>query len=319
MTQHLLKWEARALYLDIAAGRQTAPGDSTALDELIGMQLVAADPLRPGHYRVLSAHDVAIRLQRHFTALGTQHLSQAAAVPGQMHDLVTAYEAAHPGRGAGALEYVSSKIEMQSRMAPIIASCTVELLTAQPGGPRPPAMLTMSYQRDLGVLGRGARMRTIYDADVRHDAGTARWAATMVEEGAEIRTLPGGTDFARTVIVDGRIAVVATPDPERAVIVRDEALVRYIRLSWLRDWEGALPWDGTAPIEVTAAQRAILRQLAQDVTLEAIAGAAGVSRRAISMRLEPLREAVGVQSMGALLYWWAKNESHYPAEGDPGE
>ncbi|MFB7672975.1 hypothetical protein ACFC26_16355 [Kitasatospora purpeofusca] len=307
----LLKWESRRLYTDIASGRITAPGPSRELDELLALHLVTPDPGRPGHYQVLSAADASLRIQQHFLQLGTQHLAQAAAIPHLFDPLITAYRAAHP-TASGALEYVATKIEMRDRLAPIIASCTDELLTAQPGGARPPAMLAMSYQRDLAVLERGARMRTIYQADARHDAQTARWAGTMATEGAEIRTLATGVEFPRTVIVDRRVAVIATPDPERALIVQDGALVEYIRLSWERDWAVALPWDGTPLPVVTARQQAILLQLSQDVTMESIASAQGVSRRAIDMVLGPVREAVGVRSTHALLYWWARHASHYP-------
>ncbi|MFJ6617567.1 hypothetical protein ACIQOW_08330 [Kitasatospora sp. NPDC091335] len=306
----LLEWESRALYQDIAAGRTTAPGPSPALDQLLDLQLVSPDAGRPGHYVALSPADVALRLQQHFLQLGTQHLAQAAAMPRLFDPMITAYRAANPGND-GALEYVASKVEMQERLGPIIESCREELLTAQPGGARPPNMLAMSYQRDIAVIERGATLRSIYQASARRDGPTASWAATMTGYGAQVRTLGGDIEFGRTVIVDQRVAVIATPDPERALLIRDEALVRHIRLSWLRDWGMALDWDGRPLPEVTSMQRDILSQLAQDVTLESIAASHGVSRRWISMRLEPLKDATGATSLHGLLYWWARHASHY--------
>ncbi|MFF1788296.1 hypothetical protein ACFVX9_17785 [Kitasatospora sp. NPDC058243] len=299
------------LYQDIAAGRNTAPGPSAELDELLGLQLITPDAGRPGHYQTLSPADVALKLQQHFLRLGTQHLAQAAAMPSLFEPLILSYRATHPGSD-GAIEYVATKQEMQERLGPIIENCREELLTAQPSGARPPAMLAMSYQRDLGVIERGAKMRTIHRSSARWHGPTASWTATMTSYGAEVRTLASEVGFPRTVVVDRRIAVIESPDPERALLIRDEALVAYIRRSWLRDWDSALPWDGAPLPDVTAMQHDILSQLAQDVTLEAIATGRGVSRRWISMQLEPLKESVGAKSLHSLLYWWARHESHYP-------
>ncbi|MEV7599843.1 hypothetical protein AB0O91_20915 [Kitasatospora sp. NPDC089797] len=307
----LLKWESRILYQDIAAGRATAPGPSPALDELLSLGLVAPDTGRPGHYQVLSAADAALRMQEHFLRLGAQHLAQAAALPRLFDPLISSYRATHPGSD-GAVEYVATKREMQERLGPIIENCRKELLTAQPSGARPPAMLAMSYQRDLGVIERGAKMRTIHRASARQHGPTASWAATMTSYGAKVRTLASEVGWPRTVVVDRRVAVIETPDPERALLIRDEALVAYVRRAWLRDWDSALPWDGTPLPEVTAMQHGILTQLARDVTLEAIASGRGVSRRWISMQLEPLKAALGATSLHSLLYWWARHESHYP-------
>ncbi|PBC71605.1 hypothetical protein BX265_6216 [Streptomyces sp. TLI_235] len=311
----VLNPEARALYLEIALGRVRTPGDSPELRELLHRGLIAPNPEAPGDFRALDAAAAALQTQEELLQEGIRQLATAAAVRSQWQPLADAYQAAHPtpsGDGAG-LEVVTGKTEMQARMVPITASCAVELLTAQPGGPRPPGMLAMSYQRDLAVLDRGAKIRTIYQAGARRDPQTVRWVQTMTEQGAQVRTVTH--PFPRTIIVDSRVAVIATEDPERAVIVRDPDLVRYVRLAWLRDWEHARPWDGGPEAAMTVSQAAILRRLAEGDDLEAIARAEGVSRRMISKRLESLREAVGARSTTALVYWWAQHERHVTPVG----
>jgi hypothetical protein len=295
---------------------------SPAHAELLSLGLIAPDPSRPGHYTILDPGPVGIRLQQHFQALGSQHLAQAAAVPTALDALSSAYQLAHPRTGDGR-EYLVGLKAISDRMAPLLASCTEELLTAQPYGPRPAAQLSMSYQRDLAVLDRGAQMRTIYHHTVRSHPPTATWATVMTEHGAQIRTITSKA-FPRTVIIDRRVAVLAVltewtgpgPEPERALFITDEALVRALRAIFGLLWEGALAWDGTPLVEVTAIQRAGILGLMAGDTLETIARRLDVNRRTVYVHLEKLQRAVGAESIPGLTYWWAKHEHHYPADDE---
>ncbi len=311
-TRPFLTPEARALYLRILSGRDTAPADSPALDQLLGVRLIAPDPHRPHHYQ---AQDVQAAVQRWQSSLQTmagQLLAEATSIPAQLRELTTAYELVHPSRAAAGVDYVTGYEAINERLGPLLASCTQELLTAQPTGPRPAHMLALSYQRDLAVLRRGAKMRTIYLPTVRTDGPTSRWAETMTEEGARIRT---SSDFTRVIIIDSRVVVTAVltpwegpaPAPDRAMFVTDEGLVRHFVAVFERDWGHALPWDGTrgqAEVEVTQIQRDILQRLAAGDEQDAAAEALGVTRRTVSTHLGRLRKATGAQSLPQLLYWW---------------
>ncbi|OKI22182.1 LuxR C-terminal-related transcriptional regulator [Streptomyces sp. CB03911] len=305
--------EARALYLQILSGRDTAPADSPALDQLLGVRLVALDPHRPGRYQ---AQDVQAAVQQWQSSLQTmagQLLAEATSIPVQLRELTTAYELAHPSREAAGVDYVTGYEAINERLGPLLAGCTQELLTAQPTGPRPAHMLALSYQRDLAVLRRGATMRTIYLPTVRTDGPTSRWAETMTEEGAQIRT---STDFTRVIVIDSRVVVTSVlapwegpePAPDRAMFIVDDGLVRHFKATFERDWRRAAPWDGTrgdvAGAEMTQIQRDILRRLAAGDEQDAAAQALGVTRRTVSAHLARLREATGTRSLPQLLYWW---------------
>lgn len=314
--QNLLSCEAKTIYRGILEGNATAPTPTNALDEVLSLRLAAPDTNRPGHYVALSPSAAALHWQAHFQAMGSRYLSQAAAVPNEFSDLIGAYQLAQP-QTTNAIEYLTGLDVVQDRLTPLLAACEKELLTAQPNGARPAAQLALSYQRDLAVLQRGVTMRTIYHCSVREHAPTARWAETVGVHGAQVRTVPAR--FPRTVIIDRKVAVTAVltewsgpaPAPERALLIHDEALVRCLASMLDILWACATPWDGKLLIDVTLTQGAILRRLVAGESLEVIGRALGYSRRTVSTHLEPLRSAIGVESIPQLTYWWAKNEAHY--------
>ncbi|MFE6500799.1 hypothetical protein [Kitasatospora sp. NPDC057738] len=314
--QNLLSWEAKELYRALLGG-QASPQPGNPLDELLTMRLAAPDPNRPGHYIALNAATSALHWQTHLQNLAGRYLSQAASVTQEMSDLVGAYQLAQPDTG-GAIEYLAGLDVIQDRLTPLLAGCKKELFTAQPNGPRPAAQIALSYQRDLDVLARGVKMRTIYHYSARSDEPTARWAETVTLHRAEVRTVT--QRFPRTVIIDRRVAVTAVltpwegqgaPPDERALLISDEAVVQWLATMMDLLWGSAMPWRGGAFVEITPMQKAILGGLVRGEGLEVIGRALGVSRRTISTHLDPLREAVGVESLPQLTYWYGRHEAHY--------
>ncbi|MFG3228092.1 LuxR C-terminal-related transcriptional regulator [Kitasatospora sp. NPDC048194] len=316
-SQNLLSCEAKRLYRKLLEGSGTAPQPGNPLDELLAMRLAAPDPNRPGYYTALNAASAALHWQTHLQNLGSRYLSQAASVANEMSDLVGAYQMAQPST-SGSIEYLAGLDVIQDRLTPLLAACETELFTAQPNGPRPAAQLALSYQRDLEVLGRGVKMRTIYHYSARGDGPTARWAETVTVHGAQVRTVVDR--FPRTVIIDRKTAVTAVltpwegqgpPPDERALFIYDAAVVKCLATMMDLLWGGAMPWDGRPFVEITPTQKAILEGLVRGEGLEVIGRSLGVSRRTISTHLDPLREAVGVDSLPQLTYWYGRHEAHY--------
>ncbi|MFD5916153.1 hypothetical protein ACFVYP_07165 [Kitasatospora sp. NPDC058201] len=240
-------------------------------------------------------------------------LAEAQAMPHHLADLASAYRAATAGQTVGGVEILTGLRAINERLEGLVNSCTQELITAQPTGPRPAELLAISYQRDLGVLKRGAHMRTIYLPSVRSDAPTGRWALTMTEQGAEIRT---GATFGRMIIVDRRAAVVPILDPwsleasapDQAAVITSELAVGLAVASFERDWLHAEPWDGTPEAELKQIHVDILRCLARGLEQDEVAQELGMSKRTVQGRLADLRAATGCRTQSQLLYWWAKRE-----------
>ncbi len=305
---------AKDLYLRVLSGEQSDPQPSPELEQLLGVRLIAPHPHKPGHYEALDVQAAVQDWQSSLQAMASQLILEAQSVPTQLRDLAIAYRLVHPNRPGTGVEYVTGYDAINDLLTPLLDSCEVELLTAQPTGPRPADMLALSYQRDLAVFKRGASMRTIYLPSVRPDGPTCRWAQTMTEQGAQVRT---SADFNRAIIIDRKTAVtsVLTPwegrgkAPDRAMFVTDEGLVALLVAIFERDWTRAEPWDGTREdvLRLTALQRRILAGLAEGREYEDIGESLQLSKRTIASRVAELRELTGSSNVVQLAYWWAKH------------
>ena len=64
-------------------------------------------------------------------------------------------------------------------IAAAVNDTRVEMLTAQPHGRRPGYILAVAEDRDVKLLSRGARMRTLYQHSARHSPATREYVADM--------------------------------------------------------------------------------------------------------------------------------------------
>ncbi|MEV7358228.1 hypothetical protein [Kitasatospora sp. NPDC091276] len=302
------------LYLKILSGAESSPPPSPARDQLISVGLIAPEPGRPDRIQALDVDAAVRQWQSSLVHMAAGMLSEAQSFPTQLAGMASAYRAAHPGRSmTPGVEIVTGYRAINERLEAIVTRCTRELLTAQPTGPRPADLLAVSYQRDLGVLKRGATMRTIYLPSVRSDGPTARWALTMSERGAQIRT---GRTFGRAIVVDRRVAVVPVLEPwsstevasDRAAVVTDGVLVALVCGSFERDWAHSEPWGGTQESELLPIHVGILSCLARGLEQDQAATQLEVSRRTVTNRLGELKAMAGATTVPQLLYWWAKRE-----------
>ncbi|WP_156179085.1 LuxR C-terminal-related transcriptional regulator [Saccharothrix sp. ST-888] len=243
-------------------------------------------------------------------------MAQVTELPEHLRPLAAVYQGAAANLVRGAVEYVSGIEKINARLSEIIAGATEELLTAQPGGPRPADMLALALPRDRAALQRSVTMRTLYRTSVRSDGPTAQWAAQITGEGAEVRTLDEA--FMRAIIVDRRIAVVTdltehTPgtDPVRALILHDPGVVHYTAAMFERDWTRASAWRGhEAPAEadLTELQTSVLRLLVSGRGQSSIATDLEVSSRTVHAQIAELKRISGANSLAQLGYWWARRE-----------
>jgi DNA-binding CsgD family transcriptional regulator len=303
-----LSSSARQLYIAVLYGVPVplSPGD--ALQELLDFGLVVPYPHGPAD-RYIALNPLTAATQRRdaaFTQIAAA-MTQAAGLPESVQDLSIAYQGVEPASSPrrGAVEYVSGVEHINARISELVAACTTELLTAQPGGARPAETLSMALPRDLDAVHRGIAMRTLYRTSVRSDEPTTAWAAEMTKAGAHVRTLD--QQFMRALVFDRRKAVIADctpwtgqgPEPRRALIVHDEGLVQYIAEAYERDWSRASIWRGTevaAGVQLTEQQRSIMRSLATGHSQAAVGAALGISERSVSAQLAEMRHMLGYAS-----------------------
>ncbi|MFJ3176457.1 LuxR C-terminal-related transcriptional regulator [Streptomyces roseus] len=206
------------------------------------------------------------------------------------------------------------------RMA--VDACEGELLTAQPGGGRAPHLLQEALERDLRLLERGVRQRTIYQHTVRSHQPTMSYIEQIGDAGAEVRTLT--EVFDRMIICDRKVAFipVTVPRASSALQIRDPGLVRFLAQFFDNAWDRSTPIvDGGSPLRsptVTSdIQRAILRAVVGGETDDAIARRLGMSRRSVAEHVRRVSVQLGSNSRAQLGYLLATSALlEDPEEGD---
>ncbi|QIY58993.1 helix-turn-helix domain-containing protein [Streptomyces sp. RPA4-5] len=176
---------------------------------------------------------------------------------------------------------------ISSALEAAVAGCRTELLTAQPGGGRAPHLLAEARERDMRLLSRGVRQRTIYQHTVRSHQATMWYIEEVTEAGAQVRTLT--EVFERMIICDREVAFIPVSE-ERSVAalrVTHPGLVRFLAQFFENAWDRALPVaPRTSPVrppEITSdIQRTILRAIVSGETDDSIARRLGMSRRSVA-------------------------------------
>jgi hypothetical protein len=167
-------------------------------------------------------------------------------------------------------------------LAGLVSECEEEMLTAQPQTGRDSRRLAMAALRDIVLLERGAKMRTLYQHSARRSSVTHKYVAAVGARGAEVRTLD--EFFNRMIVVDRRVAVIPNQeDLSVAVAIREPSVVAYLVDVFERSWERARPFtnrDTSLMKDIAAEQRAMtMRMLIEGHSDPVSAKRLGVSPR----------------------------------------
>ncbi|MFJ4090591.1 LuxR C-terminal-related transcriptional regulator [Kitasatospora sp. NPDC089913] len=244
--------------------------------------------------QLLSDRDAALRAEEEALRAQRRRIQQerdglAALVPVYLQ----ARQHAYP---QGTIDHLPDKFAVRALLCDVVDSCRSEVLVSKHGGSFPPAALREALPRDLAVLGRGVRMRSLYQHATRFDQPTRLHAEQLIGAGAEIRTLP--EVLPQMIIVDGALALL----PARsggALVIREPDLLSYLLDVFARDWENATPF-ATGPqaahdIAVTVKQ-SILVLLAKGLKDESIARRLGISLRTCRRHVSEILEGLGAHS-----------------------
>jgi DNA-binding CsgD family transcriptional regulator len=185
------------------------------------------------------------------------------------------------------------------------AECRTDLITAQPGGPRPVEVLAQAQLRDLAMLERGVQMRTIYQHSARFDPATEAYAERLIRAGAEFRTL--NTLFPRLIIFDHRVAFVPTRDGSNALRLQHPDLVEFLTSTFETAWQAAMPFASAYETRrqkyvISDTQQAITRLLLLEDKDAAIARRLGISERACRQHIAKLMAKFGARNRTHLGY-----------------
>jgi len=180
-----------------------------------------------------------------------------------------------------------------------------EMLTAQPDGRRPAKVLASAEDRDMRLLQRGAKMRTLYQHSARHSPATREYVAEVSAAGAEVRTLD--EFFRRLIVCDRQVAIVPASDNHHvAIAIHDKSLIAYLVDIFDRAWERAQPFTvtgGQAERNIADDVRAMtIRLLAEGHSDPASAKRLGVSTRTYAGYIAALKDEYDVQTRFQLGY-----------------
>ncbi|MER5640342.1 LuxR C-terminal-related transcriptional regulator [Kitasatospora sp. NPDC002227] len=183
-----------------------------------------------------------------------------------------------------------------------------EVLTAQPDGPRPSAVLADALEAVRSLLDRQITMRTLYQHSTRFDEATKEYVRAATRLGAQVRTLP--EFFDRVIIVDREVAFI--PDGEdrtRATKVTDRSVVHFLADTFDRTWDRAarFPFHPTSATQAAtevmpAVRHAICKLLVEGRSDREIARRLGLSQRSLQSHVARLKEEFGAQHRFQLGY-----------------
>lgn len=202
-----------------------------------------------------------------------------------------------------------------------VDGCRAELLTAHPGGGRPAGVLSEAVERDVRLLSRGVRQRTLYQHTVRSHPTTLSYIERVTAAGAEVRTL--AEVFERLIICDRETAFIpvaenAAEGESAALQVRHPALVRFLARFFDNAWTRSVPVRTESlrtPTIASDIQRTILLGVVSGETDESIARRLGMSRRSVAEHIRKVSQRLESNSRAQLGYRLATSGLLGP-EGD---
>ncbi|MDH6435677.1 LuxR C-terminal-related transcriptional regulator [Streptomyces canus] len=267
---------------------QPMPGDPGVLVP-VGPDVAAAD--------LVSSAEREIRdLQQAVTDVRTKLLSLTP----------TYFEGRRKRNRLESFDVISDADMVQSLIDEVGSRSVKELLSVQPGGPRPAHLLLEARTQTLGQLRRGMRVQTIYQHTARSDPATRSYVEEVTAAGAEIRTTDQVVD--RMLIFDGEVAFLPAGGDRGgrtsgAVVVREPTLLAFMRSVFAYQWDGATPFEVDAGFDARKGDtvsddltQSILRLMAKGYKDEMVARKLGMSVRTCRRHIAGITEELEATS-----------------------
>lgn len=269
------------------------------LEELTRLSLLAPSWKIDGHLRVVNPKAALDSLIAHQQAELAQRQRSLAASQAAVGALLSQYAELNPGRTGYEAERFLGVEAVRAKLTELSAGVRHESITLQPGR-LPNGQFKASEPITAEMLGRGVRVRSVYQDSIRNDPGNTEHARWLTEQGGELRTAP--TLPMRMVIIDREQALVPI-DPEDsalgAVLLREPGAVAAFCALFQAVWATATPF-GEPPRrsldDPGSHPRVLLRLLAQGYTDEAAARRLGISLRSERRLISELMEKLDAQS-----------------------
>ncbi|MEH0927239.1 helix-turn-helix transcriptional regulator [Micromonospora sp. CPCC 205558] len=198
-----------------------------------------------------------------------------------------------------AIDIIDEVDRVRATLAGIARRCSVEVFSAHPGVLSDGA-IEESLPKDLEMLARGIRIRTVHQHPVRVHPRMRPFLKELVDAGCDVRTREEITD--RIIIFDREIAVIPNMLASGAVVLREPSVVDYLYRSLEQVWASALPFDDeTTPnggygVAGDDLKRALLHLLAAGRKDEFIARKLSISVRTCRRHIAEIMHDLGAES-----------------------
>ncbi|MEU8508367.1 LuxR family transcriptional regulator [Streptomyces brevispora] len=270
----------------------------------------------PGATLASSQGATLLRLAETLAELSRILVSEAASGPRPVRQTSSPGPHTDPG-----FTYVHGLPEIGAAIQSVVDGARKEILTAQPDGPRPSAVLDKALDGVREQIDAGVFMRTLYQHSTRFDEPTKEYVRAVAGYGGQVRTL--AEFFDRLIVVDQRTAFIpASADRTVVVVVTEPAVVRFLTDMFERAWDRAEPYPflpvraADAATEVVPDMReAICKLLIEGRSDREIARRLGLSLRTLQSHIARLKDAYSAQHRLQLGYLMARAEiSEKPVE-----
>jgi DNA-binding CsgD family transcriptional regulator len=268
-----------------------------ALDVLADLALIRMDP----------AGDQArvVRPQAGLTALLAKveadvavRQRQVDATRAAIAAIATAHDEHHRAAGEGRI--LEGTDTVRERLAELAHTARTECLSFTTGRAQTPDTMAAETSLNELALGRGVRIRNVYQESFRNDPATLAHAQRMAKLGGRSRTTP--TLPMRMVIVDCETALVPIdPDNPRqgALELRSPGVIAGLVALFEQVWCSATPFGTPAVVDergLGAQERELIRLLAAGHTDEAAARKLAISLRSVQRMMTSLTERLNAAS-----------------------
>jgi DNA-binding Lrp family transcriptional regulator len=197
-------------------------------------------------------------------------------------------------------ERLMSLEAVQRTISELSAQARHEVLTSQPGGPRPEEQLQEALGRTDDVLRRGVRMRTLYQRSAQFSQVTVRYVHYVTRLGAQVRTVNDA--FMRLIVFDQKTAVMSLRAQEQgALIVHDPDIVHFAVQAYERAWAASQPfptrYERQQVIDASeTVKESIMRLLVEGLEVAVIAKRLGVSHRTCQRHISEIMLRLGARN-----------------------
>ncbi len=271
-----------------------------AVDRLLAFGLLRPARGKPGLLEVNSPHSEApAKLDGMLHEVRARQAS-LDSIRDELLALGKVYRPAASLSADGSVELLTELADVLGCITEFAASAMHEIRTSQPGGARKDEILAESMDRTERALGRGVRMRTIYQHTARFSSATVRYVEQVSKLGAEIRTV--GDGLMQLLAFDDTVAVLSVQDdPNAALVVREPNLVAFAVAAFERAWTTAKPFPRDYRQDQVIAiseemKLDIVRMLIEGMEDRAIARRMGISLRTCQRHVSEVMDRLGARS-----------------------